>query len=171
MESYSNTTSPDFRWWLVHTRANHEKALARHLKAMGINVYLPLVEVRRRRKRRMAVSQIPLFPGYMFLHGGADERHATLTTHRAAAVRFVRNQDQLAKSLQNIRRAISSGTTVDPYPGIRKGRWCRVRSGALKGLEGVVLRRTKIARVFVAVEALGQSAELEIDADLLELAD
>jgi transcription antitermination factor NusG len=107
----------------------------------------------------------------MFLYGGDDERYAAMTTNRAAAIRYVSDQEKLAKSIESIRRAISSGKTVDPFPGIKRGRRCRVRSGALKGLEGVVLRRTKIARVYVVVDALGQSVELEIEADLLELVD
>lgn len=169
MNTYSPTTSPGKRWWLVHTRANHERVLARRLETMGIDVYLPMVSVKRRRHGRSSVSEIPLFTGYMFLRGGQDERYAAMTTNRAAAIHYVRDQHQLATSIDNIRRAIESGETVDPFPGIKKGRRCRVRRGPLKGLEGVVLRRTKVARVYIAVEALGQSAELQIDADYLEL--
>ncbi len=171
MISSSSITTPDRRWWLVHTRANHERVLAKHLELLSINVYLPMVKVQRRRNHRTIATEIPLFAGYMFLYGGDDERYAAMTTNRAAAIRYVSDQEKLAKSIESIRRAISSGKTVDPFPGIKRGRRCRVRCGALKGLEGVVLRRTKVARVYVAVDALGQSAELEIEADLLELVD
>jgi hypothetical protein len=58
---------------------------------------------------------------------------------------------------------------VDLYPGLRRGRRCRVVAGSLKGVEGVVLRRRGLYRVYVGVEALGQSAELEIDPSLLEV--
>lgn len=138
---------------------------------MGIDVYLPMVGVKRRRQGRTSVNEIPLFAGYMFLRGGHEERYVAMTTNRAAAIHYVRDQDQLDTSIDNIRRAIGSGEIVDPFPGIKKGRRCRVRRGALKGLEGVVLRRTKVARVYIAVEALGQSAELQIEADYLELID
>lgn len=159
------------RWWLVHTRANHEKALAKRLNALGISHYLPLVRVRGRRNGRVWTTERPLFPSYMFLLGGEDERYAAMRTNCAATVLHVCDQDRLSQSLGSIQRAISSGTPIDPCPEIKKGRRCRVRSGVLKGLEGIVQRRSKLTRVFIAVDALGQSAELEIDAELLEVVD
>ena len=44
-------------------------------------------------------------------------------------------------------------------------------SGSLAGLEGIVLRRRGPWRVYVAATFLGQSAELEIEADLLRILD
>ena len=157
------------RWWVVHTLARHEKALACDLERRAIHHYLPLARVERRWGRRRAQIQIPLFPGYLFMRGGEDERLITVQTNRVARVIDVHDQQRLQEALDHIRRMVESDRPVDLYPGIRKGCRCRVVRGPLRGLEGVVLRRQGVFRVFVAVEILGQSAETEIDGASLEL--
>lgn len=159
------------RWWLVHTKSRNEKALARDLDALEIQYFLPLVQVKRKYASRFWCSDIPLFPGYLFMCGGEDEHYATLMTHRAAAVIRVVDQERLKTELRHVYLVTASREPVDLYPGLHRGRRCRVARGTLAGLEGVVLRRRGLCRIYVGVEVLGQSAELEIDPSLLEVID
>ncbi len=159
------------RWWVLHTKARNEKALAADLKEKHIGHFLPLVRTQRKYGRRSVEVELPLFTGYMFLCGEENDRYEALTTKRVAKVLNVGDQERLRSDLIQIHLVITSDVPVDLYPGIRPGRRCRVRSGCLKGLEGVVLRRRKTCRVYVSVDALGQSAELEIDTSLIELID
>lgn len=155
-------------WWVVHTKSRCEKALAADLARSGIGCFLPLTAQRRRHGRRLVEVEWPLFPGYLFLAGDEEARYATLMTHRAAGVLPVFDQEQLKAELRQIHRVILSRQPVDLYPALRKGRRCRVTAGPLAQLEGVVLRRRNSCRIYVGVEVLGQSAELEIDPSLLE---
>ncbi len=143
--------------------------MATDLDRQGIDHFLPLVCVRRKSHGRITESQLPLFPCYLFLNGGDEARYATLMTHRAANVLEVADQQRLNHELRHIWQIIASKQPVDLFPAIRQGRQCRVTSGPLAGIEGVVLRRRGMCRVCVGVEALGQSAELEIDPRLLEV--
>jgi hypothetical protein len=156
-------------WWVVHTKARHEKALAADFDRMRIGYFLPLVSTRRNLRGRAVERQIPLFPSYLFLCGGEEERYATLMTHRAANVIPVADQEQLKRELRHIQHIMLSKQPVDLYPALKRGRRCRVVAGALAGIEGIVLRRRDKCRVYVGVEVLGQSAELEIDPGLLEV--
>ncbi len=158
-------------WWVVHTKARNEKALGSDLDELGIGYFLPLARVKRKHGRRWIRLEIPLFPSYLFMCGRHDERSSTLGTHRAANVIQVFDQQGLKEQLRQIHRVTTSGNPVALYPGLKRGTHCRVTRGCLKGLEGVVVRRRGHCRIYVAVEALGQSAELEIDADLLEIID
>jgi hypothetical protein len=110
-----------------------------------------------------------LFPGYVFLCGGQREKEAALRTRRIAKVLEVADQEGLKADLRQIQRVVESEESVDLYPRLRRGCRCRVTGGSLRGLEGVVLRRKGPWRMFVAVEFLGQSADLEIDSALLEV--
>lgn len=158
-------------WWLVHTKSRQEKALADHLEKMAIGYFLPLVEMKRKYGKRVFHLQVPLFPGYLFLQGGHDERYAVLMTHRAAKVIDVVDQERLKTELRHVQCVVMSDEPVDLFPMIKRGRRCRVVKGSLAGLEGVVVRRRSTCRVYIGVEALGQSAELEIDPALLEIID
>ena len=154
---------------MVHTKARNEKALAADLDCLGIGCYLPLAHASRRYGGRTTYVDIPLFPGYLFLSGGPEERLATLGTNRVANVIRVVDQERLKADLRQIFRVTTSKKPVDVYPGIRRGRRCLISRGCLKGIEGVVIRRRGVCRVYISVVALGQSAEVEIDASLLAI--
>lgn len=156
------------RWWLVHTKSRQEKALATDLERRGVGCFLPLVRTKRRYSGRTFELTLPLFPSYLFLCGNDDDRYAALMTHRAAHVIAVTDQEALKAELRQIFRVTVSEQPVDLYPRLVRGRRVRVTGGSLQGLEGVVLRRRGACRIYVGVEVLGQSAELEIDPALLE---
>jgi hypothetical protein len=44
-----------------------------------------------------------------------------------------------------------------------------VAAGPLMGCQGVVMDRKGITRIYLQIDILGQSAAVEIDADMLEL--
>jgi transcription antitermination factor NusG len=154
-------------WWIAHTKARFEKALARDLLRCGGGYYLPLVErvnISRGRKRR---SLKPLFPSYVFLCGTEDDRSAALKTNRICRMIEVPDQTALIDELANIEKAISGKVELDPYPFAVEGRRCRVSAGPLQGLEGTVVRRTGTSVLVLQVNMIAQAATLQIDADLL----
>ena len=91
-----------------------------------------------------------------------------MTTNRLCQAIDVRNQEGLTGELAAIEKALAGKAELDPYPHAAVGRRCRIRSGPFRGMEGVVIRREKLARVVLQVSVLGQGASMEIEADLLE---
>ena len=69
-------------WFVAHTKARNEKALAHDLARRGIDYFLPMVEKVTfsggRRRRTMA----PLFPSYLFFAGDDAARVDVLATGR-----------------------------------------------------------------------------------------
>ena len=61
-------------WYVAHTKARNEKALATELTRWSIMNYLPLVErqTRSRNTGRSSRSEVPVFPGYVFFKGTAE---------------------------------------------------------------------------------------------------
>ena len=68
----SNEPSPfvsqeDLRWYALHTRARHEKAIERRLREQGMETFVPTtMEVHRWSDRKKKV-EVPLFSCYVFL--------------------------------------------------------------------------------------------------------
>ena len=158
-------------WWVAHTKPRQEKALAFDILRLGGSYFLPMYEVRRRKRGRSWKCLLPLFAGYLFLCGDDNDRLDALKTNRIANMINVADQAKLIDEISAIRRMLASGLTVDPYPSLKKGAACRIRSGPLAGLEGHVERRKDRARFIVNVTILGQGAMVEIDSDLLEPGD
>lgn len=157
------------RWWVLHAKPRNEKAIAAVLDKRGIDYFLPLLPHRRTYSGRIRQVDLPLFPGYVFLCGDWKSRETALKTNRIAKVLEVPDQERLKADLKQIERVLRSGEPVDLYAGLQVGARCRVKSGVLAGLEGVVLRRKGPWRVYVAVQFIAQSAELELDSELLEV--
>jgi len=155
-------------WWVGHTKARAEKAFAWDLLRQGIDYFLPMIDCVRvsgGRKRRLLV---PLFPSYVFFCGGEDDRYRALATNRLCQTLVAPDRDILVRELAQVELALASKAALDPYPFAAVGARCRVKAGPLRGIEGIVLRRDKTARLVLQVSMLGQGASVEVDASLLE---
>ncbi len=155
-------------WRVAHTKARCEKVFAWDLLRQNIGYFLPMVErvyISGGRKRR---ALTPIFPSYVFFCGGEDERYKALTTNRLCQTLDVADQKGFIAELLAIEKAIVNKAELDLYPQPAIGQRCRITAGALKDLEGVVVQKTKRARLVLEVKLLGQGAVMEVDADLLE---
>ncbi|HUT56627.1 MAG TPA: transcription termination/antitermination NusG family protein [Phycisphaerae bacterium] len=159
------------RWWVAHTRARQEKALAWDLLGRGIGYFLPMSECvtysggRKRRVMR------PLFTSYLFLCGQDSDRYAAMTTNRVFQTINVVDQANLVAELTALERALAGDAELAPCLLPEVGRRCRVTAGPFKDTEGVVIEHGKRARLVLSVSILGQGAAMEIDASLLQSID
>jgi transcriptional antiterminator RfaH len=156
------------RWWVLHTRARNEKRVAAALEKHRVCCYLPLVSVRRTYAKAKFTFNLPLFPGYVFLCGDHNDCDRARRTNRVANVIYVEDQGRFRAELQHVQRVVESGQAIELFPALQVGQPCRITAGALKGVEGVVIRRGGRCRMYLAVSTLGQSAVVEVDAALLE---
>jgi transcription antitermination factor NusG len=156
------------RWLVYYTIARREKDLMRKLEAAEIPFFGPLI---RRRLRspggRTRESFVPLFPGYVFSWADDDQRRAALATNTIARWIPVGDERMLVDDLRAIRRLIECDQPLTPEARLEPGQAVRVRSGPLKGIEGMVISRRGVERLLVAVRFLNQGASIELeDVDL-----
>ena len=116
---------------------------------------------------------LPLFPSYVFIRGGLDRRLQILSTPGVFAVVGWAGHPAVIPDgqIEDLRQMVESRIPVEPYPYMRCGDRVRIRSGTLRGLEGILVRKKNIVRLIVSLEMLGRSAAVEIDASLLEAVD
>jgi len=155
-------------WFVLHTRTNQEKPLARDLKARGIDHFLPLVPAVRYRGKKKLKADWPLFPGYLFLRGSIDDAYTADRGGRVAHIIPVADQRRLIWELQNLAKAIEHGVPLDPYPYLKKGIGVEITSGPLRGLQGMIESRTSLDRLILAVEMLGQGVSVELHGAVVE---
>ena len=156
-------------WYVAHTKARCEKALAWDLLHHGIGYFLPLVEritFSGGRKRRVLK---PLFPSYLFFCGDRKDRYVAMTTNRICRAIEVADQPTLTAELAALESVIRGKAPLDLYPRPAVGRRCRVTMGPFEGLEGTMIDGTNSGRLVLAVSFISQGAAMEIDAALLEL--
>src|SRR5271165_2425697 len=94
------------RWWVLHTKSRQEKSLARHLHDRNIPFFLPLISKRLKVRGKIVHSYLPLFGGYLFLLGDADDQLCAMNTRRVVRALEVRDQQRLWADLKQIHRLI-----------------------------------------------------------------
>jgi len=154
------------QWWVLHTRPRAEKSLARQLVKHRIAFYLPLFERRRRQRGRTLRSQLPLFPGYLFMRGDGQARLRALETNLVVQTLSVVDEVRLRADLDRIRRLIASDLPLLPEEQLEPGQPVEITSGPLRGMQGKVLRRGKAWTFFVEVNFLQRGASVEIDREV-----
>ena len=155
-------------WWLAHTLPRQEKALAAALYALEVPFYLPLVTRKSLSRGRTRVAKVTLFPGYLFVCGGEEDRLSVLRTNRVLTVREAPDGDRLRADLRRFYHLIAADAPLLPEARLIAGERVRVKAGPFRDQEGVVIRRNGKTRLLIAVDYLQQGASLEVDDCLLE---
>ena len=155
-------------WWIAHTKSRAEKVFCWELLDRGCGYFLPVIEKIRFSGGRKRVGLLPLFPSYVFFCGDWRARYSALTTNRLCTVLEVKDQEKLVQELLWIEAAVKSKRPLDIYPHAAIGRTCRIRSGPLAGIQGVVVQENNVTGLALQVSLLGQGAVLSIHPDLLE---
>lgn len=150
-------------WYAVQTVARHEKAVSAQLVPRNVESFLPLqVDARKWGERKVTV-EIPLFSGYVFARFPYRDRLKVLTL--GSVLRIVTfNGLPLPVSDEEIMalRSVSGMPSMQRHRFLEAGRRVRINSGALVGLEGVVVKRKSNIRFVISVQAIRQSIAVEV---------
>jgi transcription antitermination factor NusG len=154
---------PGAVWWCMHAKPRQEKAAARELRKLQLTFYLPqVVKEDRTPQGRKIRSVIPLFPGYLFLHGDSSDRLEALRGDRLVRIIEINDQAAIERDLEQIQTMLSSGLPVQPEPSLPVGAKVKITSGPLTGIEGTVARRGKKDQFIAVVHFLGRGAMVEL---------
>jgi transcription antitermination factor NusG len=149
----------------VYTTSRHEKRVAEHFSHREIEYYLPLYRSERKWKDGSRVTlELPLFPGYIFVHISRAERVRVLSVPGALAV-VGGTGGQAAPLPDDAIDALRLGLQLraaEPHPLLTVGQRARIRSGAFAGMEGVVVKKKNSFRVVLTLEQIMQSIAVEV---------
>ena len=171
----SNVTAkqlPDDPWYVLYTCPRHEKQVAEQIERRSFSCFLPLYRSVRRWKDRRKELQLALFPGYVFVRMPLENKLQVLEL--PGVVRLVSFNGQpatlSASEIEMLQNRLSGALNFEPHPYLRRGRRVRVRSGAMQGLEGIIVRRKDHCRVVFSIELIQRSVAVEVDESDLEAA-
>jgi transcription antitermination factor NusG len=162
------------KWFAVYTLPRHEKRVGQYLSQREIEFYLPLYSVRRKWSDGSTVTlDLPLFPGYLFVHIDRKERVRVLEV--PGVLTFVGGTGRKPASLPETEiDALRTGLSLrraEPHPLMTVGQRARILSGALAGMEGIVVRQKNSLRVVLTMDLIQQSVAVEVNGTELEILD
>lgn len=169
-----NPHSPQKQWFAVYTAYRQEQRVADHLRSLSIEHYLPTYRAQPRWiDLSKATSGLPLFPCYVFVHIGREQRVPVLAV--PGVLWMVGDSGAQPTPLPQLEidtlRATLDPSRVEPHPYLAAGPRVRIRAGALAGLEGVLVQRRNSMRVVISLELIMQSIAVEVSADDIEYLD
>jgi transcription elongation factor/antiterminator RfaH len=160
-------------WYVLHTKSRFENVVNEGLSKKSLEVFLPKVTVPSRRKDRRAMIKVPLFPGYIFVKTDLKPDHHLEVVKTAGAVRLIGNKDGPIpvpdETIESLRIMVASDHPVTTGYQLEKGDRVLVVGGPFAGVSGVFLRYRGKGRVVVNIEALGQYAGVEVNAEDVEV--
>lgn len=154
-------------WYSLHTRPRHEKIVAQRLQERGVITYLPLIrEVHRWSDRKKAV-QVPLFSCYVFARfvPNRTERLQVLRVDGVFGLVGAHGEGSPIPDdqIEAVRNLVEGEIPWSCHPFLKIGQRVRIRSGALDGLEGVLVSRNGDRTLVISIDAIQRSLAVSVE--------
>jgi transcription antitermination factor NusG len=154
-------------WYGLQTRPRHEKIVAQRLGERGVTTFLPLITEEHRWSDRKKSVQMPLFSCYVF---------AKFVPNRAERLRVLRVEGVFGlvgargegapipdEQIDAVRSLVEGEVPWSCHPFLKIGQRVRIRSGALDGLEGVLVSRNGDRTLVISVDAIQRSLAVRVE--------
>jgi transcription antitermination factor NusG len=156
----------DRRWYALHTRARHEKAVEHRLRTQGMTTFLPLVrEVHSWSDRRKTV-ELPLFSSYVFLQSSMTPEERTVVYRVDGILGFVGVRGEAMPipdhEIESVRALLSEDIAWSSHPFLKVGQRVRIRGGALDGVEGIFQSHSGDDKLVISINAIQRSLAVSI---------
>lgn len=162
-----------YSWYVLHTKSRFENVVNEGLIKKSIEVFLPKVQVRSKRRDRKALIRVPLFPGYLFVKTDLSPNEHIEIVKTAGAVRLIGSKDGPVPvsldTVESLKIMVQANHPVLTGTRFKKGDRVMVVSGPFTGVTGTFARYKGKGRVVVMIEALGQYAGVDVDEEDVEI--
>jgi transcription antitermination factor NusG len=160
------------QWFAVRTRYRFEKRVVAQLKHKSCEAYLPLRTEHHTWSDRQREVTIPLFPGYAFVQIDQSPASWQNVLQTAGLIGFVSFGGAVSivppKQIEDLQLLLRKKGLFSLHAFVRDGQRVRIRSGCLKGLEGVLLQPEN-GKLLISIESVQRSLAIEIQGYELEL--
>ena len=156
----------ELRWYALHTKARHEKAIERRLRDQGMETFVPTtMEVHRWSDRKKKV-EVPLFSCYVFVRSTLSAEDRTCVYQVESVHGFVGSRGASLsipdEQIENIRKVLTQAAGRS-HPFLKAGQRVRVRGGAMDGVEGIFLSENGDHSLIISIDAIQRSMAVRID--------
>jgi transcription antitermination factor NusG len=161
-------------WYAVHTKARHEKVVTERLQEHGVATFLPLTNEIRRWSDRKKVVQLPLFSCYVFARIAPTnvDRMRVLKVDGVLGLVGTRAEGTPIPDaeIESVRLLIEKEHPWTSHPFLQIGQRVRIKSGALDGMEGILVSRNGDRTLVISVHAIQRSMAVRVEGYEVEAA-
>jgi transcription antitermination factor NusG len=159
-------------WYGLQTRARHEKIVVERLRDRGVTTFLPLVTEVHRWSDRQKTVEMPLFGCYVFARclPNRSERLRLLRVEGVFGLVGARGEGTPIpdEQIDAVRALVEGEIPWSAHPFLKIGQRVRIRSGALNGMEGILVSRNGDRSLVISVEAIQRSLAVRVEGYAVE---
>ena len=170
---FPKLSGAELAWFALYVQVNHEKEVLKRLQQKSFDCYLPLMECWSRRQDRRKKVQLPLFPGYVFVHTVLDNYTNVNILKTPGSVCVLRNSEGPLPipdhQIESLKTMLGSSVPLTPHAYLKEGDRVRVVRGSLEGCMGILVRQNpRRGRLVVSIDIIQRSVSVELNVEDVE---
>jgi transcription antitermination factor NusG len=149
-------------WFVIYTKSRKEKKVAELLQKNGVEVFCPLVKLKKNWSDRKKIVETPLFNSYVFVNLSDKDRNVVFNVPGVIRYLFWLKKPAIVKdseieNLKNILHETIDSFTIENY---QVGETIKISGGVFKGLDGVIEKQSN-NKLHVILENVGIKITLQ----------
>ena len=149
-------------WFVIYTKSRNEKKVAELLQKNGVEVFCPLVKLKKNWSDRSKIVETPLFISYVFVNLSEKDRNVVFNVPGVIRYLFWLKKPAIARdseieSLKNVLHETMDSFTIENY---QIGDTVKISEGVFKGLDGVIEKQSN-NKLHVILENVGIKITLQ----------
>lgn len=154
-------------WYALHTRPRHEKLVTQRLAERAVETFLPIVTETHKWSDRKKTVELPLFSCYVFARFAPNRSDRLQVLRVGGVLGLVGNHGEGTPipntQIDAVRMLVDGAEPWSSYPFLKIGQRIRIRSGALEGMEGILVSRNGSDTLVISVDALQRSLAVRVE--------
>jgi len=149
-------------WFALYVKNQHEKRIACGLSGKQYESFVPTYLNLHKDGRK---NELPLFPNYVFCRLDARYKLPVVSTPGVFSIVSAGSQPLPVpdREIEQIRQLLTSGLARRPVPYLGRGQEVYIKSGPLRGMQGVVVNENHERWLLVSIHMLQRSVAAKID--------
>ena len=160
-------------WYVIYVKSRTEKKVLQSLSSKHIEVWLPVQNELRQWSDRKKLTEMPRFPGYLFVCVGRNEYDRVLTTEHVVCYitiggKAVPVRDEVIRSLKRVLQQDQVQVELSRDDLVPGGE-VEILSGPLMGVRGELVRLKGKHKVSICIRQIHYTVMIEVPVTELAL--
>lgn len=167
-----NQNQSSLHWYAVRTKPRKETMAKENLQRQEFETYLPMIQLRKRRRNKWLDVIEPLFPSYAFVHVDPDQTDIAPIRSTLGVIGMVKFGTALTPIPDNVigflkKTEDAAGHHHSGKPLFQRGEKVEIMDGAFAGLEAIYQIEKGEDRAIILIELLGRQNEVAVKLDII----
>ena len=149
-------------WFVIYTKSRNEKKVAELLQKNGVEVFCPLVKLKKNWSDRKKIVETPLFNSYVFVNISEKDRNVVFNVPGVIRYVFWLKKPAVARDseIESLKAVLNDTMDSFSIENYQIGDTVKISEGVFKGLDGVIEKQSN-NKLHVILENVGIKITLQ----------